>query len=144
MTGPTPTVHACPPEGEAVTPCCGVTPFELPRTDRLTQEPAEVTCTSDMCHVVAVDGELVRVRGIGEMTAESRAALAEVIAAARRRHAAEHPEAATACGDLDPDSGAQCTRHPGHLGFHRQVLADGAGWVSWVGTAPATLPRSTP
>lgn len=26
--------HACPPDGKGVTPCCGKTPFELPRGDR--------------------------------------------------------------------------------------------------------------
>lgn len=30
--------HQCPPDGSAVTPCCGRTPFELPRTDRMTRQ----------------------------------------------------------------------------------------------------------
>lgn len=29
------TVHATPPHGEATTPCCDTTPFELPTTDRM-------------------------------------------------------------------------------------------------------------
>ena len=33
-------------------PCCGLTPFEVPRTDRMTLDPALVTCrqreTSDL------------------------------------------------------------------------------------------------
>lgn len=29
-------VHACPPEGSGLTPCCGRTPFELPYSDRMT------------------------------------------------------------------------------------------------------------
>jgi hypothetical protein len=37
-------VHACPPGNSALTPCCGRTPFELARTDRLTYEQAEITC----------------------------------------------------------------------------------------------------
>lgn len=37
------TVHACPPEGSGLTPCCGRTPFELPLTDRISSE-APVTC----------------------------------------------------------------------------------------------------
>lgn len=41
---PAPPVHACPPDGAGVTPCCGRTPFELPRTDRATTDPAHVTC----------------------------------------------------------------------------------------------------
>lgn len=40
----TSTVHAAPPDGSGLTPCCGLTPFELPRTDRLTAEPGQVTC----------------------------------------------------------------------------------------------------
>lgn len=36
--------HACPPPGQAVTPCCGRTPFELPRTDRIALGPMVVTC----------------------------------------------------------------------------------------------------
>lgn len=36
-------VHGCPPPGSGVTPCCGRTPFELPRTDRISTE-APVTC----------------------------------------------------------------------------------------------------
>lgn len=37
-------VHACPPDGGQRTPCCGETPFDLPRTDRVTDDPALVTC----------------------------------------------------------------------------------------------------
>ncbi|WP_329131499.1 hypothetical protein OG552_10360 [Streptomyces sp. NBC_01476] len=40
------TVHACPPGGSSLTPCCHRPPFELPRTDRMTQDPDAVTCTS--------------------------------------------------------------------------------------------------
>lgn len=42
---PAPPVHACPPVGSGVTPCCGRTPFELPRTDRMETDPELVTCT---------------------------------------------------------------------------------------------------
>lgn len=38
------TTHDCPREGEAVTLCCGRSPFELPRTDRLTLDASLVTC----------------------------------------------------------------------------------------------------
>jgi hypothetical protein len=37
-------VHACPPDGSGVTPCCNLTPFELPRTQRMTTDATEVTC----------------------------------------------------------------------------------------------------
>ncbi|WP_338683875.1 hypothetical protein QD712_25650 [Streptomyces acidiscabies] len=36
-------VHACPPPGSGLTPCCGRTPFELPLQDRISSE-APVTC----------------------------------------------------------------------------------------------------
>jgi len=39
-------VHACPLSGEQITLCCGKTPFDLSRTDRLTLDPALVTCPS--------------------------------------------------------------------------------------------------
>lgn len=42
---PAPPVHACPPDGSGITPCCSRTPFELPRTDRMATDPALVTCT---------------------------------------------------------------------------------------------------
>lgn len=35
--------HQCPPEG-GVMPCCGLTPFEVSRTDRITEDPTLVTC----------------------------------------------------------------------------------------------------
>lgn len=41
---PAPPVHACPPDGSGLTPCCGRTPFELPRTDRMTVHLDRVTC----------------------------------------------------------------------------------------------------
>ena len=38
-------VHLCPPDGNGgLMPCCGLTPFEVPRTDRMTLDPALVTC----------------------------------------------------------------------------------------------------
>lgn len=38
-----PLVHACPAEGSGVMACCGKTPFEVPRSDRMTSNE-EVTC----------------------------------------------------------------------------------------------------
>jgi hypothetical protein len=37
-------VHRCPPPGSGLTPCCHHTPFELDPYDRLTMDPALVTC----------------------------------------------------------------------------------------------------
>ena len=37
--------HQCPPDGGGgLMPCCGLTPFEAPKTDRMTLEPGLVTC----------------------------------------------------------------------------------------------------
>ncbi|TLQ43466.1 hypothetical protein [Streptomyces marianii] len=46
---------------------------------------------ADTCRPVEVDGETIRVRGAQEMTDEDRAAFAEVVRAAKRKYAAEHP-----------------------------------------------------
>lgn len=48
MTNTTPaeTVHACPPGGSGLTPCCQRPPTELPRGDRMTENPDAVTCTT--------------------------------------------------------------------------------------------------
>jgi hypothetical protein len=35
------------PFGSGITSCCRRTPFELPRTDRLTSVPGDVTCRGD-------------------------------------------------------------------------------------------------
>lgn len=37
-------IHQCPRPGSAIMPCCGRTPFEVPRMDRLTTESYLVTC----------------------------------------------------------------------------------------------------
>lgn len=37
-------IHACPPNGSGVMPCCGCTPFEVCSLDRITRDPALVTC----------------------------------------------------------------------------------------------------
>lgn len=44
----TETVHACPPDGSQVTPCCGESPFDLPRTDRITEDSEQVTCGGEL------------------------------------------------------------------------------------------------
>ena len=38
------TVHACPPGDCGTMPCCDRTPFEVPPTDRMALDPADVTC----------------------------------------------------------------------------------------------------
>ncbi len=45
LSWPQEVTHACPPDGGGgLTPCCHLTPFELPRNHRMTTIPAEVTC----------------------------------------------------------------------------------------------------
>lgn len=39
-----PPMHQCPRPGSAIMPCCGRTPFEVPRVDGLTTEQYLVTC----------------------------------------------------------------------------------------------------
>jgi hypothetical protein len=36
--------HQCPPEGGGLMPCCGQTPFEVARSDRMTLDESLVTC----------------------------------------------------------------------------------------------------
>lgn len=36
--------HQCPPDGSGIMPCCGRTPFEVARTDRMTLEATRVDC----------------------------------------------------------------------------------------------------
>lgn len=40
------TVHMTPGHGEPATPCCSLSPLELPRDDRLTLDAAAVSCVS--------------------------------------------------------------------------------------------------
>lgn len=37
--------HACPPGAEIFMPCCGLTPFDVSRWDRITLDPELVTCS---------------------------------------------------------------------------------------------------
>jgi hypothetical protein len=51
VTDPVEIVHACPPGGEWVTPCCGRSPHELPFwASRITRDPALVTCRRGLGH----------------------------------------------------------------------------------------------
>lgn len=46
---------------------------------------------TDACRPVTVDGETIRVRGAGEFTEQEQQFVAEIVRAAKRKHAAEHP-----------------------------------------------------
>jgi SAM-dependent methyltransferase len=47
------TTHLCPPDGDQRTPCCNQTPFDLPRTDRMTLRE---------CVTVVKPGEVLVIR----------------------------------------------------------------------------------
>lgn len=68
---------------------------------------------ADKCRPVVVDGQVIRVRGGAEMTDEERGYFAEIVRAAKRKHAAEHPELAVKgfCDDC-PDHEACATGWP--------------------------------
>lgn len=51
--------HLCPPDGTQVTPCCDQTPFDLPRTDRITEDPSLVTCRATETEATESKGEQV-------------------------------------------------------------------------------------
>lgn len=40
-------VHAVPPPGSGLMPCCKKTPFEVSGTDRMTNDPDKVTCGAE-------------------------------------------------------------------------------------------------
>jgi hypothetical protein len=52
------TIHQCPLEGEYLMPCCGLTPFEVPCTDRMTLNPDLATC-----HAVSLGSDSANDRG---------------------------------------------------------------------------------
>ncbi|MFE2045710.1 hypothetical protein ACFXAZ_33305 [Streptomyces sp. NPDC059477] len=56
-------VHGCPPAGSVLTPCCARTPFELPRTDRLSTELALVTCQPVVLAAPAAGAEVQHIGG---------------------------------------------------------------------------------
>lgn len=56
-------IHHCPPNGKATMPCCGRTPFEVPRSERITSQLSEVTC---MIEDDSLGDRLAAKHGIGE------------------------------------------------------------------------------
>lgn len=92
-------IHLCPPHGAAVTPCCGRTPFELLRVDRMTHDPALVTCgkpahsrlpfRAECFAIYNADGEQIAHTG-GELPA-TRAHESEANAALLAHCATVHP-----------------------------------------------------
>lgn len=79
-------------DGEAVTSCCGRTPFELPRTDRLTVDPSLAGgCETEIARATRLGFELGK--------AEGRKQAGEDIAAMLRsaRHAGCTEDGTAAC-----------------------------------------------
>ena len=61
--------------------CCGQTPFELPRTERITVDASKVTCMRAIVHVV-IGGRLSGKWGYArELAAKTRAVLVDADAA---------------------------------------------------------------
>lgn len=59
-------IHDCPRDGESVTPCCGRSPHELPRTGRITLDPVLLTCGVGSVVVT------LRLQGVAQFQAELR------------------------------------------------------------------------
>jgi len=51
-----PVVHACPEGDAAIMPCCGLSPFEVPRWHRMTPDLAAVTCGKRTAGATPVSG----------------------------------------------------------------------------------------
>jgi hypothetical protein len=51
--------HRCPPQGSNIMPCCGKTPFEVSKTDRMSLDDSLVTCNVLLDRFDNVDAALV-------------------------------------------------------------------------------------
>lgn len=49
-------MHACPPPGQGLTPCCGRSPIEV-ASHRLSSDPAAVTCRERLAAELVVDAD---------------------------------------------------------------------------------------
>lgn len=63
-------IHQCPPRGSGVMPCCGRTPFEVPRTDRMTIDGI-VTCNASSADTEQERGRALATLWRIRMAAES-------------------------------------------------------------------------
>jgi hypothetical protein len=61
-------------------------------TEQTSPTATEATEPTDTCRPVEVDGETIRVRGSGELSAEGQEALASLVRAAKAKFVAEAPE----------------------------------------------------
>ena len=124
-------VHMCPPEGD-VMPCCGLTPFEVPRTDRMTLNPRLVTCRTS-AHDTMPDDRAPMPRGYApgnDAEPEPEAYVPDLDADIR-----ELPglRAAIECHALRLHAGCQCAPE------------EGAEYLAWLASQYADLrPAETP
>ena len=124
-------VHMCPPEGD-VMPCCGLTPFEVPRTDRMTLNPRLVTCRTS-AHDTMPDDRAPMPRGYApgnDAEPEPEAYVPDLDADIR-----ELPglRAAIECRALRLHAGCQCAPE------------EGAEYLAWLASQYADLrPAQTP
>ena len=124
-------VHMCPPEGD-VMPCCGLTPFEVPRTDRMTLNPRLVTCRTS-AHDTMPDDRAPMPRGYApgnDAEPEPEAYVPDLDADIR-----ELPglRAAIECRALRLHAGCQCAPE------------EGAEYLAWLASQYADLrPAETP
>jgi hypothetical protein len=72
---------------------------ELRRTSDEAQQPEP-----DTCRPIEVDSEIISVRGSGDMTEQEQGYVAEIVRAAKRKYAAEHPNAEAQQGE-EPSRG---------------------------------------
>lgn len=64
------TVHSVPRWGEGSTPCCGKTPFELPRGDQMTMSFGLVTCSIDPEQYIAGLVRVAKIQSLNHLTRE--------------------------------------------------------------------------
>ena len=124
-------VHMCPPEG-GVMPCCDLTKFEVPRTDRMTLNPRLVTCRTS-AHDTMPDDRAPMPRGYApgnDAEPEPEAYVPDLDADIR-----ELPglRAAIECRALRLHAGCQCAPE------------EGAEYLAWLASQYADLrPAETP
>ncbi len=125
-------VHMCPDDGGNIMPCCGLTPFEVPRTDRMTLNPRLVTCRTS-AHDTMPDDRAPMPRGYApgnDAEPEPEAYVPDLDADIR-----ELPglRAAIECRALRLHAGCQCAPE------------EGAEYLAWLASQYADLrPAETP
>lgn len=113
--------------------------------------PGPAATEPDTCRPVEVDGQTIRVRGSGQFTEQDQEFAADIVRAAKRKYAAEHPEeqpmpvcTAAIEGPHTPgDQPIQCTREAGHPENHVGPNQDGDGRTLWTDHNAGATPHQT-